>query len=84
MRSYEPAYSQEALEALLAADSTQRARARALVRQLCSTPGRAGDYRAMDKNGQEWEVILVDGMILTYRPDDAVREVRVATIDWAD
>ena len=38
----------------------------------------------MDKNGQEWEVILVDGMILTYRPDDAVREVRVATIDWVD
>ena len=72
------------MEALLTADTTQRARARTLVRHLCNTPGRAGDYRAVDKNGQMWEVGLVDGVTVTYRPDDAVRELRIATIDWVD
>ena len=84
MRAYEPAYSQEALEVLLAADARQRSRARTLVRQICGTPGRAGDYQAKDKDGQQWEVLLSDGMILTYRADDAVRELRIATIEWAD
>ena len=84
MRAYEPAYSQDALEVLLAADSGQRARARALVRQICRAPSRPGDYAAKDKDGQRWEVILVDGVILTYRADDAVRGLRIATIEWAD
>jgi hypothetical protein len=34
MRAYEAAYSQEALDALLAADSGQRSRGRTLARQL--------------------------------------------------
>ena len=84
MRAYEPAYAQEALEALLAADSIQRNQARALVRQICAHPGRSGDYQATDKAGQAWEVVLVDGVILTYRPDHAARELRIATIEWVD
>jgi hypothetical protein len=84
MRVYEPAYSQEALEVLLAADSGQRSRARALVQQICRTPSRAGDYQAKDKDGQRWEVVLMDDVILTYRADDAVCELRIATIEWAD
>jgi hypothetical protein len=84
MRAYEPAYSQDALEVLLAADSRQRSRVRALVRQMCRTPSRPGDYQAQDKDGQRWEIVLMDGVILTYRADDAVRELRIATIEWAD
>lgn len=84
MRAYEPAYSQEALEVLLVADTGQRSRACALVRQLCRTPSRTGDYQAKDTAGQQWEVILVDGVILTYRADDAVRELRIAIIEWTD
>lgn len=84
MRAYEPAYSQDALEVLLAADTKQRSRVRALVRQMCRSPGRIGDYQAKDKDGQRWEVVLMDGVILTYRADDAVCEMRIATIDWAD
>jgi hypothetical protein len=38
----------------------------------------------MDKTGQAWEVVLVDGVILTCRPDHAVRERRIVTIDWVD
>ena len=74
MRAYEPAYSQEALEVLLAAGSGQRSQARALVRQMCRTPSRTGDYQAKDKDGQRWEVVLMDGVILTCRADDAVCE----------
>jgi hypothetical protein len=84
MRAYEAAYSQAALDALLAADSRQRSRGRTLARQLCSTPSRNGDYQATDKDGQSWEVLLKDGVILTYRADDAVRELRIATIEWVD
>jgi hypothetical protein len=84
MRTYAPAYSQEALEALLAADSGQRASTRTLVRQMCRTPGRSGDYQANDTASQPWEVILLGGVILTYRADDAVCELRIATIEWVD
>jgi len=84
MRPFEPAYSQEAVEAMLAADSRKRTRARTLVLQLCRTPGREGDYQAVDRNGQVWEVALIDGMIVTYRTDHAVRELRIATIEWVE
>ncbi len=84
MRAYEPAYSQDALEVLLAADARQRSRVRALVRQMCLSPGQPGDYQAKDKDGQRWEIVLIDGVILTYRADDAVCELRIATIEWAD
>lgn len=44
--------------------------------QLCDTPSRKGDYRFMDKNGQTWEVPLVDDVVLTYRADHAVSRWR--------
>ena len=47
-------------------------------------PARKGDYHMMDKNGHVWEVLLADNVVLTYRADDAVREVRIATIEWVD
>ena len=84
MPAYEPAYAQEALEALLTAGASQRNRARALVQQLCRLPARKGDYHMVDKNGHVWEVLLADNVVLTYRADDAVREVRIATIEWVD
>jgi len=43
-----------------------------------------GITRQTDKDGQSWEVLLKDGVILTYRADDAVRELRIATIEWVD
>lgn len=84
MSAYEPAYSEESVEALLTARAAQRYRARALVRQLCRTPARRGDYRVLDKHGHAWEVLVADDVVLTYRSDDAVREVRIATIEWVD
>jgi len=38
----------------------------------------------LDKNGHAWEVLVADDVVLTYRSDDAVREVRSATIEWVD
>lgn len=70
MAAYEPAYAEDAVEALLTASAAQRHRARTLVLQLCRTPARKGDYRVTDRNGHTWEVLLIDDVLLTYRADE--------------
>ena len=81
MKAFEPAYSKEALNALLMAGAMQRACARRAVEHLCRYPRREGDY---SETGGELQVLLLDGALLTYRVDDAVCEVRIAMIEWPD
>jgi len=82
MFSYELVFSQVALDALLAADAAQRTQARAEILALCRTPARRGDYRTKDKERREWEVLLTNGVVITYWTDDAVREVRIGLVEW--
>ena len=79
---YQPAYSEAALEALLAADAEQRATTRAAVLRLCRTPGRAGDYRQPDETGRMMKVVLIDEVVVTFWVDHAVREVRITAIEF--
>ncbi len=80
--AYQPAYSEPALEALLEADAGQRADAQAVISRLCRTPGRSGDYRERDDTGRWVEVALVDGVLVTYWADHAVRELRISFIEF--
>jgi hypothetical protein len=75
-------FSQAALDALLAASAEQRMQARAEILALCRTPGRRGDYRTKDKEWREWDVLLTNGVVITYWTDDAVREVRIGLVEW--
>jgi hypothetical protein len=81
-RPYQPAFSEQALEALLEADRAQRAVVRAAVLRLCRTPGQTGDYCVLDDTGRPLNVVLIDGAVITFWADHAVRELRVALIEF--
>ena len=82
MKAFEPAYSQEALAALLKARSTQRYQALAAIQQLASFPMRQGDASIIGPDGRVCQLLLVDEVMLTYWVDDAVAELRIISIEW--
>ncbi len=82
MKPFEPAYSQEALAALLAAGATRRKLAARVIDRLCRFPERLGDCPIPGPDGRDNQVLLRDGLLLTYWIDDAAREVRIVNIEW--
>lgn len=84
MRSYAPAYSQAALDALVSASKVRRRQARAGIEQLCRGVPSRGDYQVCDASGRDWDVTLIDGIVFTYWVDDAVCEVKVGLIEWVE
>ena len=84
MKAFEPAYSQEALAALLSSGSIRRRHALAIVGRLCRVPLRRGDSSIIGPDGRECQLLLLDALLLTYWVDDAAQEVRVVTIEWPD
>ena len=69
MRSYAPAYSQEALDALLFTSKRQRFQTRAAIEQLCRGVPSRGDYQVRDASGRVCDVTLIDGIVFTYWVD---------------
>ena len=51
---------------------------------LAADPFMAPDYRAVDADGRTVAHVMVDGFILTYWVDDAVRQVMITDIDDAE
>jgi hypothetical protein len=51
-----------------------------LADQLARHPFEIGDYREQDAAGHTMESLLVDGFLLTYWVDHAVKEVRITEI----
>ena len=84
MKAFEPAYSQEALAALLASGGVRRKHVLAAVDRLCRFPARHGDSSMLGTDGRECQILLLDGLLLTYWVDDAAREVRVITLEWSE
>ena len=82
MKAFAPAYSQEALAALIKARSTQRHQALAAIQQLVSFPRRQGDAAIIGPDGRVCQLLLVDEIVLTYWVDDAVAEIRIIAIEW--
>lgn len=84
MKSFEPAYSQEALAALIAAGRVRRRQALTVIARVCRFPVRRGDCPIPGPDGRQCQLLLNDGLLLTYWIDDAVCEVRIVTIEWPD
>ena len=82
MKVFEPAYSQEALAALLAAGGTRRRQALAEISRLCRYPVRRGDSPITGPDGRQCQLLLLDGLLFTYWVDDAVGEVRILSVEW--
>ena len=83
MKAFEPAYSQEALASLLGAGGAQRRHALSAIDRLCRFPVRRGDSTIAGPDGRQCQLLLLDGLLLTYWVDDAVGEVRIVSIDWS-
>ena len=84
MRNYAPAYSQAALDALISAKLARRTRAIDAIMRLCRRPQQAGDCAITDEDGRMCQMLMSDGVLLTYWADDAVCELRIIAIDWTD
>ncbi|MBI2813746.1 MAG: hypothetical protein HYX71_05645 [Opitutae bacterium] len=82
MRAFSPAYSQEALDALVAASGSARRHARAVIAQLCRYPDRMGDAQLPQADQRDLRIRTDDHLVVSYWVDDAVREVRIVTIEW--
>ena len=82
MKAFEPAYSQEALASLLTAGGTRRRHALAVIGRLSRLPVRVGDCQIQGPEGRHRQLLLQEGLLLTYWVDDAAREVRIVTIEW--
>jgi hypothetical protein len=84
MKSFEPAYSQEALAALLSAGAGHRRLALAAIDRLCRFPARKGDMSIAGPDGRTCQLSLINDVVLTYWIDDAAMEIRIITIEWPD
>lgn len=84
MKVFGPAYSQEALAALLAAGRVRRRQALMEISRLCRYPVRRGDSAMVGRDGRQCQMLLLDDLLLTYWVDDAAGEVRLVTIEWPD
>jgi hypothetical protein len=83
MKAFEPAYSQEALASLLEAGGARRRHALTVIARLGRFPVREGDCTINGLDGRHCQLLLLDGLLLTYWVDDAAREVRIVTIEWS-
>jgi hypothetical protein len=82
MRAFSPAYSQEALDALMAASGSARRQALTIIARLCRFPNRSGDSPLPQADDRDLRILSEDNLVVSYWVDDAVREVRIVTIEW--
>jgi hypothetical protein len=82
MRNHTPSYTQAALDALLEASRSRRRHAVGAIERLCQYPHQTGDCSIADIVGRDCNVLMQDGVLLTYWVDDAVCEVRIIAIEW--
>lgn len=84
MRLFSPAYSQEALDALMAVSGSARRQALTTIAHLCRYPDRTGHAPLPQADDRDLCILTEDNLVVSYWVDDAVREVRVVTIEWTD
>jgi hypothetical protein len=82
MRSFSPAYSQEALDALMTASGSARRQAMTIIARLGRFPDRSGDSPLPQPDDRDLRILSEDNLVVCYWVDDAVREVRIVTIEW--
>jgi hypothetical protein len=84
MRLFSPAYSQEALDALMVVSGSARRQAQTIIAHLCRYPDRTGDAPLPQPDDRDLRILTEGNLVVSYWVDDAVREVRIVTIEWTD
>lgn len=79
---YKLVIGEEVLTELVACRPAVQRRLIARLETLRKTPLREGDYFERDSDGVIHHVRLLDDLIVTYHPDHAVKEIRVARVEW--
>lgn len=84
MKAFAPAYSQEALDALMSASGSARRQAISVIARLCRYPNRQGDAPLPQTDQRDLRIRSEGNLVITYWIDDAVAEVRVVTMEWTE
>lgn len=79
---YKLSIGEEVLAELVASRPAVRRRMVARLETLKQNPFREGDYFERDGDGLLNHVLLIDDVIVTYHTDHAVKEIRVARVEW--
>ena len=79
---YKLGIGEEVLAVLVASPPAVQRRMVARLETLKRTPLREGDYFERDSDGLLNHVLLIDDLIVTYHTDHAVKEIRVARVEW--
>jgi len=74
-------FSEAAAARLVAASRAEQRKVAAILDGIKAAPGRPGDLQEWDAQGRKNEVLVVDDWIVTFWPDDAVREVRIVRLE---
>ncbi len=74
----------ESAEILRKLRLSQRIEIFSFIDSLKTRPDSQGDYSETDETGREVEIKIVGGYAITYWPDHAVKEVKVADVRRAD
>jgi hypothetical protein len=78
---YEPVLSSKAAAFLVAISKARQGRMIGLLYQLAENPSQIGDYSEPDETGREVQFILVRDLLIAFRADHAVRELRIVDIE---
>lgn len=79
---YKLSIGEEVLAELVASRPAVQRRMVARLETLKQNPFREGDYFERDGDGLLNHVLLIDDVIVTYHTDHAVKEIRVARVEW--
>jgi hypothetical protein len=81
VNNYQASFSENSAESLLAMPSNRQRRAMIAAQQLARDPGVVSDYRINDDVGRDVDHLLVDGFVLTYWIDHAVKMVMILEVE---
>jgi hypothetical protein len=80
--SYELVYHADAFRRLLALrPAARRERILRELDRLAASPSSQGDFVVTDSVGRPNQVALVAGVLVRWWPDDAVKELRIVSIE---
>lgn len=77
---YEPVLSSKAWELLCSLSRRRQQRLIRLIQQVAACPAQVGDYQTRDSTGRKLENLRLDGFLITYWADGAVKELRVLDV----
>ncbi len=79
--NYALVYSDEALRRVLQLrPAARRFRLLRDLERIAAFPSASGDFSVVDGIGRPNQVTLIEGLLVTWWPDDAMKELRIVSI----